>query len=82
MNLQVGDRITYKELLTEEEKEFLKDMCKYYGCDVKIIWFTSDDVFISTKKKIINIIKIPKNMEFKNVELLKEYTLKGLGLEE
>ena len=69
-----------KELLTEEEKEFLKYMCKYYP--INSIWFF--DNYISLRKNDIPQLSpaYPENIKFTNVEKWREYTIKELGLEE
>lgn len=70
-----------KELLTKEEKEFLKDMIRWYS-DVSKIIFIGRDVDIYEEEHIINCPEYPNSLEFKNVEERKEYTLSELGLEE
>ena len=71
-----------KELLTEEEKEFLKDMCKYYD-GVKIIFNNKEINFLDENNHIVNCPDYPKNMKFQNVKKYGYYyTLKELGLEE
>ena len=69
-----------KELLTEEEKEFLKTICKYY--DIRTIYFNKVDIgFYNKNNSVVNSSNYPENMEFNKVEKYKYYTLKELGLE-
>ena len=69
-----------KDLLTDEEKEFLKDICKYYNID-NICFY---DNYITFKKNDIPQLSpiYPENIKFINVEKWRNYTLKELGLEE
>ena len=69
-----------KELLTEEEKEFLKDMCKYY--DVTEIRLNNIDIKIIYDEHLVSCLDYPDNMKFENLERGKKYTLEELGLEE
>ena len=69
-----------KELLTEEEKEFLKDMCKYYN--IIKIYFCEDSIDFYDNDCIVNCPDYPHNIKFKNVEKHRYYTLEELGLEE
>ena len=75
-----------KDLLTEEEKEFLKDMCKYY--DIGKIAFDIDfnhiKIYDTNNKDdcMLACIDYPKSTKFKNIEKYKYYTLKELGLED
>ena len=69
-----------KELLTEEEREFLKDICKYY--DIAKIQFGINLYFFTNEDCMIVNIKIPKNLHFENIEENRKYSLKELGLEE
>ncbi len=71
-----------EELLTEEEKEFLKGMCKYY--DITKIKFYDIDVRLFDKdNRIKNCPDYPPNMKFQNVKKTNYYyNLKELGLEE
>lgn len=70
-----------KELLTEEEREFLSCMCIYY--DIEFIIFNSEGMNIYGKheNRFVSIYS-PKNLKFNNVERYKEYSLSELGLEE
>lgn len=69
-----------KELLTEDEKQFLKDICKYYNID-SIEFYDNHISFI--KNDIPQLSPIyPENIKFINVEKWIRYTLKELGLEE
>lgn len=81
--ISVTDKITDTELLTEEEKAFLKQICKYDN--ISLIYFSSDDTILFCDEDFSVICKFnfyPKNMEFKKIERNKKYTLKELGLEE
>ena len=69
-----------KELLTEEEKEFLKNVCKYY--DVTEIRLNNIDIKIINDGHIVSCLDYPDNMKFENLERGKRYTLEELGLEE
>ena len=69
-----------EELLTDEEKQFLKDMCKYHN--ITSIEFDSDSIDFYDSSRIVNCSDYPKNMKFANVVKNREYTLKELGLEE
>lgn len=56
-----------KELLTEEEREFLKDMCKYF--DVTEICF--NDTYISIydyEDNLKNMPDYPESMSFTNIK--------------
>lgn len=68
-----------KELLTEEEKEFLKNMIKYYK--VSKIIFSGYDVNIYEEEHIVNCPEYPDDLEFTNIIEEKKYTLSELGLE-
>ena len=69
-----------KELLTEEEREFLKDVCKYYY--VTEIRLNNIDIKIINDGYIVSCLDYPDNMKFENLERGKRYTLEELGLEE
>lgn len=70
-----------KELLTEEEKEFLNFFSKYY--DIDYITFNEYDMDIYEKiNKYICCPDYPKNLKFKGVAKARKYTLKELGLED
>ncbi len=79
-----------KELLTEEEKEFLKQALKFgnYGSNtgneiVKFVGKKGYYIYIYFSEWLSNntTIYIDKNLYFKNLEEDKRYTLKELGLE-
>ena len=89
----------YQEsLLTDEEKDFLQHLLKYYkanyitfGEDYLTLTYednreesTVSDFMILHRCYVMNDetynFFIPKNLKFKNIELLKKYTLKELGL--
>ena len=70
-----------KELLTDEEKEFLKDIIKYYD-NISQIAFNSNNInFCDNINYIICASDYPKNLKFGNIKKDKEYTLEELGLE-
>ena len=69
-----------KELLTEEEKEFLKDICKYY--DVTEIRLNNIEIKIINNGHLVSCFNYPYNMKFENLERGKTYKLEELGLEE
>ena len=70
-----------KELLTEKEKEFLKNICKYYN--IRTIYFNKFDIgFYNEHNYLVNALDYPKNMEFNKVKKEKYCTLEELGLEE
>ena len=74
-----------EELLTEEEKEFLRQVLKFgnYGRET-IKFIIKDGYYIELHYKdwAYNTIYIDEKLYFKNLEATKEYTLKELGLEE
>lgn len=88
----------HESLLTDEEKDFLQHLLKYYkanyitfGEDYFTFTYednreeaTVSDFMTLHRCHIINDetynFFIPKDLKFKNVELLKKYTLKELGL--
>ena len=70
-----------KELLTKEEKEFLKDMCKYYLVQKLVFCDRGIDIW-DYNERIVNLPDYPEDLTFSNIEKDKEYTLKELGLEE
>ncbi len=75
-----------KELLTEKEREFLKDMCnmcKYYN-NISLIYFTEEAVirFCNKVFYVIGALDYPNSLNFNNIEKGTYYTLKELGLEE
>ena len=69
-----------KELLTEEEREFLKDICKYYDVSKIQLGISSLYFYTNTDYLIINVV-IPEKLQFENIKRNKQYTLKELGLE-
>ena len=73
-----------KELLNDNEREFLKDICKYYNNATEIEFFKGYLLMFETNDKttIIMNLNYPENMKFKNVKKGKTYKLKELGLEE
>ena len=73
-----------KELLTEEERKFLKDISKYYKNNIEIIFDEKEVNFyeLDEIRRCFGCVDYPDNIEFKNVKNNKEYTLKELGLEE
>ncbi len=70
-----------KELLTEEEKEFLKGILKYY--EMEYIEFQNENInLLDEDKYTIAYFDYPRrNLEFEGIERHKYYTLKELGLE-
>ncbi len=75
-----------KELLTEEEKEFLKQYIIFSGEDtfVKyiIIYRSNNICFLNEAHQEINRFKIYGDKYFNKLVFDKQYTLKELGLEE
>ena len=78
-----------KELLTEEEKEFLRQALKFgnYGSDtgngtIKFIVKSGYFIELYYEDWTCNTIYIDKKLHFKNLEQEEQYTLKELGLEE
>ena len=78
-----------KELLTEEEREFLRQILKFgnYGSNTEngiIKYIIKDGYYIELHYEdwACNTIYIDKNLYFRNLERNKTYTLKELGLEE
>ena len=69
-----------KELLTEEEREFLKDICKYY--DVTEIRLNNIEINIINNDHLVSCSDYPNNIKFENLERGKRYPLEELGLEE
>lgn len=72
-----------KELLTEEEKEFLIDIIKYYSDVTEIEFgFTTSGIDIyNSQDNIVASMNYPYNLGFQMVLKNKSYTLKELGLE-
>ena len=73
-----------KELLTEEEKEFLKMIYKFRLDGIKTIkkQIDEDGERLRIKGNLDFITNYIPTKEFRGLELEKEYTLKDLGLEE
>ena len=77
------ERTTYevveenKELFTDEEREFLKDICKYYNI-IEIEFGSTSIYFVDVDQNVISNFDYPQNMNFENVEKNKFYTLKEL----
>ena len=71
-----------KELLTDEEREFLKNIIKYYDGISRIETTLSSISFENDNFHIICIIDYPKKLKFENIKKNEYYTLKELGLEE
>ena len=68
-----------KELLTEEEREFLKFFVKYY--EVESFRFNNDDIGVKKiEDTFICFIDYPENMEFEGVEKYEPYTPKELRI--
>lgn len=70
-----------KDLLTEEEREFLEFFTKHYKVG-KIRFCEKYIDIISTINTCVTCPDYPENMKFEGVERWKNYTLKELGLEE
>ena len=77
-----------KELLTKEEKEFLRQALKFgnYGSDtgngtIKFIVKSGYFIELYYKDWTCNTIYIDQKLYFKNLEQEEQYTLKELGLE-
>ena len=77
------ERTTYevveenKELFTDEEREFLKDICKYYNI-IEIEFGSTSIYFFDVDQNVVNNFDYPQNMKIENVERNKFYTLKEL----
>ena len=78
-----------KELLTEEEREFLRQAFKFgnYGSDtgnetIKFVGKSGYYICVYYDEYASNTIYIDKNLYFKSLKEDKKYTLKELGLEE
>ncbi len=71
-----------KDLLTDEEREFLKNIIKYYDGISRIETTLSSISFENDNFHIICIIDYPKKLKFENIKKNEYYTLKDLGLEE
>ena len=71
-----------KELLTEEEREFLKDIIKYYK-NIYYLSFDKSNIFVREKSgRCVLAIDKPNNMFFESIENNKDYEISELGLEE
>ena len=72
-----------KELLTEEEKEFLRMIYKFRLDGIKIIekQIDEDGERLKIKGNLDFIANYIPTKEFKGLDFEKEYTLKELGLE-
>ena len=73
-----------KELLTAEEKEFLRFLLKYYKetyriafCDADILFYQEND----NGPDFCQYCQYPDVLDFEGVEENKTYTLKELGME-
>lgn len=71
-----------KELLTEEEREFLEFFVKHYEAEEFMFDIDDIDVRNSENHYCICCIDYPKGIKFKNVQREKCYSTKQLGLEE
>ena len=70
-----------KELLTDDEREFLNFICKYYK-KIKIMNFREKNITILDENHyILGRLIYPENLNFDKVGNMKEYTLKELGVE-
>lgn len=78
-----------KELLTEEEREFLRQFIKYNSENKKMFMLRKEGHYIFIEyideifgnKDVIDF-SIDSKKHYKSLELSKHYTLKELGLEE
>ena len=71
-----------KDLLTDEEKEFLKDIIKYYD-NISQIKFREEIINLCDEDSYVMCsLDYPDNMKFENIKKVEFYTLKDLGLEE
>ena len=71
-----------KDLLTSEEKEFLKDIIKYYD-NISQIKFREEIINLCDEDSYVMCsLDYPDNMKFENIKKVEFYTLKDLGLEE
>ncbi len=68
-----------KELLTEEEKEFLHDILKHY--EITYIRFDSYVKAFKEGGYVAVSTDYPRDLKFEGIERYKDYTLKELGLE-
>lgn len=68
-----------KELLTEEEKEFLICITNFF--EITTILFYDDYIDFYKNCEVIVCSDRPKELKFKGLEKNKQYTLKELGLE-
>lgn len=81
---QNGWYIVYekKELLTDEEKEFLK-VCIKINNDIYYIQRFKKEIFLINKENTKNLIIIKHNNDiFNQLKEIETYTLSELGLEE
>ena len=67
-----------KELLTEEEKEFLKDINKFF--DITNMLFCDNSIGSYKCDEIIFYCDYPKGLKFEGIEKNKHYTLEELGI--
>lgn len=68
-----------KELLTEEERKFLKDIIKYY--DITHILCCENSMDLHNENLVVACLDYPKNLKFKNIHG-KRYSISELGLYE
>lgn len=69
-----------KELLTEEEREFLKFFVKYYYGVENFIFNNTYILIKNLNRSCICNTDYPKNMKFEGVETEREYTPKELRI--
>lgn len=67
-----------KELLTEEEKEFLKDITKWYN-NISTIMF-NQYIDMHEGSYCVSCLDYPSNVTFGGIEKNKDYTLEELGI--
>ena len=68
-----------KELLTEEERDFLNDVIKYY--DITHIICGESSIDLHCDNHIVACLDYPKNLKFQNIQC-ERCSLSKLGLEE
>ena len=80
----VEEKKEKEEVLTKKEKEFLRDIIKYFKNNIEIIFDEKQVNFyeVDEFKRCFCCVDYPDNMKFVNVKEYREYTLEELGLEE
>lgn len=77
-NYSVIEEKEKKELLTEEEREFLKNMVKWYN--ITHIRFNNEDIDFLENSHIVCCLDYPTKLDFNNIETYKNYTLSELRI--